>query len=119
MQKARKNTQYLSKPRTTKINHLTRDACIELSNLRGSEGEKENPMLNICLQCEATLRVYIDGNDFQATVIDGETVCCCGSIDSDGNYYDALCSTCCGPHGSEIWEGKSAGGGYYIVNPSY
>ena len=74
--------------------------------------------LNICMNCERTLERRDDETD--SVVIEAsETQCCCGSIDEYGNYFDALCLDCCEPRTSGVWEGKSAGGGYYIVNPSY
>lgn len=78
-------------------------------------------MLNHCKQCERSLERKDEETD--SIVIEaGEVQCCCGSIDEFNNYYDALCVDCCDSicnSGSHIWEGKSAGGGYYIVNPSY
>lgn len=74
-------------------------------------------MYNQCLSCERSLTRYDDDGNLVET---GETACCCGSIDEDNNYFDALCIDCCdSSKGAGIWEGKSAGGGYYIVNPSY
>ena len=77
-------------------------------------------MLNHCEQCHRSLERKDDETD-PIVIEAGETQCCCGSIDEFGNYYDALCVDCCDSvcNGSQIWEGKSAGGGYYIVNPSY
>lgn len=75
-------------------------------------------MPNHCEQCNKSFERRDDETD--SVVIEaGETRCCCGDIDEYGNTVNGLCVDCCGPHGNEIWEGKSAGGGYYIVNPSY
>jgi hypothetical protein len=78
-------------------------------------------MLNHCEQCKRSLERKDEETD--SIVIEaGETQCCCGSIDEFGNYYDALCVDCCDSicnSRSQVWEGKGAGGGYYIVNPSY
>lgn len=77
-------------------------------------------MLNHCEQCKRSLERKDEETD--SIVIEaGETQCCCGSIDESGNYYDALCVDCCDSicNSSQIWEGKPAGGGHYIVNPSY
>lgn len=73
--------------------------------------------LNRCVTCGRSLERRDDETD--SIVIEaGETRCCCGSIDEGNNYYDALCVDCCDSrNGTEIWEGKSTGGGYYIVNP--
>lgn len=77
-------------------------------------------MLNKCLKCGRSLNQYDDETD-SVVIVAGEVDCCCGSIDDCGDYYDALCVDCCDSprNGSQIWEGKSTGGGYYIVNPSY
>lgn len=76
-------------------------------------------MINTCMQCERTLERRDDETD--SIVIEvGEIRCCCGDIDEAGNLYNAFCVDCCDSrNGTQIWEGKSAGGGYYIVNPSY
>ena len=77
-------------------------------------------MLNHCEQCGRSLERKDEETD--SIVIEaGEVQCCCGSIDEFNNYYDALCVDCCDSicYGSQVWEGKSAGGGYYLVNPSY
>jgi hypothetical protein len=75
---------------------------------------------NLCVECGASLTTYVDDNH---TVVreQGEINCCCGDFDSDGNYVDATCLNCCAQYhdGLQIWEGKSTGGGYYIVNPSF
>lgn len=73
-------------------------------------------MYNQCLGCERSLNRHDDNGNLIAA---GETTCCCGSIDEDNNYFDALCIDCCdSSKGTGVWEGKSAGSGYYIVNPS-
>ena len=78
-------------------------------------------MLNHCEQCNRSLERKDEETD--TVVIEaGEVQCCCGSIDEFNNYYDALCVDCCDSicnASSQVWEGKSAGGGYYIVSPSY
>jgi hypothetical protein len=76
--------------------------------------------LNICSDCGR--RLERKDSETDSIVIEaGDVACCCGSIDENGNYYDALCIDCCDSvcNGSQIWEGKGAGGGYYIVNPSF
>jgi hypothetical protein len=75
-------------------------------------------MRNTCQQCGRSLERK-DAETDSIVIEAGETKCCCGSIDTEGDYYDALCVDCCPPHSVGIWEGKSAGGGYFIVNPSY
>lgn len=77
-------------------------------------------MLNHCEQCERSLERRDEETD-SIVVEAGEVQCCCGSIDEFNNYYDALCVDCCDSicNGAQVWEGKSAGGGYYIVNPSF
>ena len=74
-------------------------------------------MINTCMNCERTLTRYDD----QGSLVErGEVDCCCGDIDEGNNYSNASCTQCCpSMEGREIREGKSAGGGYYIVNPSY
>lgn len=80
------------------------------------DGEIE--MINHCEKCSRSLERRDEETD--SIVIEaGETRCCCGDFDEHGNHENALCVDCCGLHGNEIWEGKSTGGGYYIVNPSY
>lgn len=74
-------------------------------------------MINTCQQCERSLERRDVITD--AVIDAGETQCCCGDIDESGNLTNALCVDCCPPHGPSVWEGKSAGGGYFIVNPSY
>lgn len=72
-------------------------------------------MKNTCIGCGRTLTTFVD--DEQTTIKAlGETDCCCGDHDADGDYVNATCSACCAPHhsGPQIWEGKSTGGGYYI-----
>ena len=79
-------------------------------------------MLNKCLSCGRSLNQYEAETETDSVIaVAGEVDCCCGSFDEHNNYYDALCVDCCDSpqNGSQIWEGKSAGGGYYIVNPSY
>lgn len=77
-------------------------------------------MLNHCEQCNRSLERKDEETD-SIVVEAGEVQCCCGSIDEFNNYYDALCVDCCDSicNGARVWGGKSAGGGYYIVNPSY
>lgn len=77
-------------------------------------------MLNHCEQCGRSLERKDEETD-SIIVEAGEVQCCCGSIDEFNNYYDALCVDCCDSicNGARVWESKSAGGGYYIVNPSY
>jgi hypothetical protein len=78
-------------------------------------------MINHCDNCEVSLNLYSipDGPEEPQLVLKGEADCCCGDYDEGGNHINSLCTACCGPHGNEIYEGKSTGGGYYIVNPSY
>lgn len=73
--------------------------------------------VNTCMNCGRTLSRY---DDEGSLVEHGEADCCCGDIDEDGNYGNASCIQCCpSMNGRQVWEGKSAGGGYYVVNPSY
>jgi len=74
--------------------------------------------VNVCLDCGRSLERK-DAETDSIVIEAGDIACCCGSIDEYGNHFDALCVACCPPHGASIWEGKGAGGGYYVVNPSF
>lgn len=81
--------------------------------------DRRSVMTNHCTQCGASLTVYADDCN-QVVAAQDETECCCGDLDEFGNHTNASCVKCCTcKHGQQIWEGKNAGGGYYIVNPSF
>jgi hypothetical protein len=74
----------------------------------------DDTLINTCIVCLRSLIVRTA--DTREIIIEGEVDCCCGSIDKNQiDFYEAQCTDCCpSMKRLPIWEGKSAGGGYYI-----
>ena len=56
--------------------------------------------------------------DKAVCVVCGEEkeVCCDFATEEDGTHVDPVCVDCCDHPKFQIWDGKSVGGGTYLVN---
>ena len=72
-------------------------------------------MKNQCAVCKRSLTRYDeDATPNEKLLVEqGEVDCCCGSIDHEGNYYEACCLDCWHPHEFR----NLSGSGYYISTP--
>jgi hypothetical protein len=73
-----------------------------------------------CVKCGRLLTLVEIPDDAMAepiVLIDGEASCCCGDYDEQGHHVNATCVDCCVHLPNGIYDGKVAGGGYYIVSP--
>lgn len=75
-----------------------------------------------CVQCGRLLTLIDEPSEASPAetviLIQGEAECCCGDYTADWHHVNASCIDCCPhPRGNGIYEGKSAGGGYYIPSP--
>lgn len=72
-----------------------------------------------CIECR-TLMTLVNFPDDPPSdpviLIQGEVDACCGDYDEE-HHVNTRCINCCGPHNraTEIYDGKSTGGGFYIV----